>query len=268
MAVKIEKRTIGPVEAKKLLEKNNINRKLTEERILYYYQQMISGEWIEDTGDTIKIGPDGVLFDGQHRLHAVIKYGKPLHFQVATGVDSNSFLVLDTGKVRSAADVASIQGYSHAGTVTAAAKAILLFKSGHYSQDSKRGIQASNTKIMEFLAVTPELTEMCTYVTSIYNRFRVLSKTNMTMLYYLFSERHQEMCDEFFEKYSTGIDLSESSPIRILRDRLMREYQMTKNRMSGRDKLALTIYAWNAFREKKRVQQLTLQKDYKFPKPI
>lgn len=269
MAVKIEKRTIGPAEAKKLLEKNNINRPLSEKYVNFYYQQMVAGEWLE-TGDTLKIAGDNTLLDGQHRLSAVIKYGKPMTFQVATGVDPNSFLVLDTGKARSAADVAAIQGYGYATTLTAAAKAILLFKTGYYTQDSNsnKSIQASNTKVMEFLATTPELLEICVYITSIYNRFRTLSKTSMVMLYYLFAEKNHEMCEQFFEQYSTGINLHETSPVRILRDRLMREYQTTKNRMSGRDKLALTIMAWNAFREKKRIQQLTLQKDYKFPKPV
>lgn len=266
--MKIEKRTIGPAEAKKLLEKNNINRPLSDRFVNSYYQQMLAGEWLE-TGDTIKIAGDGTLLDGQHRLNAVIKYGKPRVFQVATGVDPNSFLVLDTGKARSAADVATIQGYGHATTVTAAAKAILLFKSGYFTQDSnaQKRIEASNTKVMEFLVTNPELEEICVHISGTYAKFRVLSKTQLVMLYYLFSKIHQEMCDTFFERFSTGVNLQEHSPIHILRDRLLRDL-LNKTHLKGRDKLALTIMAWNAYRENKRVQQLMLQKNYKFPKPV
>jgi hypothetical protein len=39
------------------------------------------------------------------------------------------------------------------------------------------------------------------------------------MLYWILSRRNQEKAEVFFEKYATGIDLSEKSPIRILRER-------------------------------------------------
>lgn len=66
----------------------------------------------EMTGGTFKanagmvmIDWDGLLIDGQHRLHACVKANVPLHTFIATGVDPLIFDVIDIGKKRSANDV-------------------------------------------------------------------------------------------------------------------------------------------------------------------
>jgi hypothetical protein len=86
-------------------------------------------------------------------------------------------------------------------------------------------------------------------------------------LYYILSKKSQKDADFFFQKYGNGIELKETSPIRHLRERFIRD-QINKSQLKSRDKIALFIFAWNAFRNKKKMSQLTLQRNYVFPKPI
>lgn len=267
-ALKITSKKMTPVEAKKLLDKNIGNRKLSSKWIQFYYQQMVQGDWLL-TGDTIKIAEDGTLLDGQHRLSAIVKYNKPIDVVIAENVDKAAFQVLDTGKNRSAGEIIGIKGFKNPQKLAAAVRYILLFKSGYFSNDYGAGKKstANNTQILAFVENTKEIHEVIEYTAGIFKKFRFMPQSSLAMLYYVLSKKDQTRVDIFFDKYATGIELAESSPIRVLRERLLKDIS-NKSKLKGRDKVALFIYAWNAFRQGKRVSSLLLQRNYKFPKPI
>lgn len=265
--VNVQKRTITPEIANKLLGQNNGNRKLSYRNVQFLYSQMASGNWML-TADTIKIGSNGRLMDGQHRLQALLKYGKPLEMFVAEGLDDNVMPVLDTGKNRTAGDVLSMNGFKSSNNIAGAVRVILLFNQGVYAVDKAGKIsKATNASILKFTEENPEIHEVMTYVNGIYRQFRFMTQSNLAMLYWVLSKKNATQCDIFFEKYATGIELGVTSPIRHLRERLLKN-SVNKSKLSTRDKIALFIYAWNAFRDGKKMQQLTLQKNYNFPKPI
>lgn len=265
--IQVLKKTITPEDAQKYLAKNEGNRKVSEKSVQFLYQQMVSGDWLL-TADTIKFGKDGRLLDGQHRLQALVKYGKPIDMYIAEGLDNKVFQVLDTGKVRSASDVLSMQGYKNSNNVAGSIRAILLFKQGYYSTTKAgRNSKATNTAVLKFAQEHPEINEIISYTFGIYRQFRFMSHSIITMLYWILSKKAQDKADIFFEKYATGIDLSATSPIRHLRERLLKD-SVNKSKLNARDKMALFIFAWNAFLQGKKMQQLTLQKNYVFPKPL
>lgn len=264
--ISITKRTITPEIAQQLLSNNAGNRKLSERNVQFIYGQMVAGEW-KLTGDTIKIGKDGKLKDGQHRLAGVVKYGKPIEMFVAEGVADDVFQVLDTGKSRSAADVLSMSGIRNSNNVAGSVRAIILFKQGVYSHNKAgKTSRATNAAILKFTEENPLIHEVITYTMGIYRQFRFISHSNLTMLYWILSKKNQTQADIFFEKYATGIDLGVTNPIRHLRERLLKD-SLNKSKLNSRDKIALFIFAWNAFIEGKKMQQLTLQRNYVFPKP-
>lgn len=81
-------------------------------------------------------------------------------------------------------------------------------------------------------------------------------------LHYRFSCIDSDDADDFFEKLSSGTELSEGSPILALRRVLEREYMGTPGRggTNSRGPLmklhALTIKAWNAYRSGGTVARL------------
>jgi hypothetical protein len=275
--IKIYPQIITPELAGRYLEKNigiqkgdDIkNRKFNDKNIQFLYNQMKNGEWMI-TGDPIKFSDTGKLIDGQHTLMAIKKLGKPIEMFIAEGLKEEVFTVLDTGKNRSASDVLSMKGYSYSTNLAGAIRSILLYQSGCYTDQSKhsRTSHATNTAVLKFVQKNPEITEVVSYIINdVYKNFRYLNTSALSMLYWVLSVNNQTKCDAFFEKYSTGIELSEGSPIRLLREKFLKD-SVNKTKLSTRDKIALFIMAWNSFITNKKIHSLALPKNYDFPKAI
>lgn len=67
--------SVTPAFAAALLEKNYANRPISPKRVEFYADQMKEGKWTL-SNTSIAIGEaDGSLYDGQHRLAAVVKSG-------------------------------------------------------------------------------------------------------------------------------------------------------------------------------------------------
>lgn len=115
--IKIE--TITPAKAEKYLGKNTKNRSVKQAKVKQFAADMAGNRW-QETGDSIKISPDGLLLDGQHRLLAIIESGQALKMVVVHGVQESAQLVIDTGTKRTFADYLKIQGYSNAHNLAAA----------------------------------------------------------------------------------------------------------------------------------------------------
>lgn len=259
---------ITPDLAMKFLEKNKLNRKLTDRHINFLAQQMRENKWL-DTGDTIKFDEGGNLLDGQHRLNAIAKSGKSFEILVVRGLNKKAFEVMDTGKSRSAGDVLSSLGNTNASTLASAVKSILQYNAGKYSDalNNKTGNAVTNSKVLAFVNKHEDLGEIITYCYKIYTRYRFIKPTTLVLLYWIFQEKSVTDTDKFFEQLSLGLDLKEESPIRILRERLIKESQ-NKRKLPERDRLALCIIAWNHFRSKKTVKILQFNSKMEFPKPI
>jgi hypothetical protein len=101
--MKIEQLTITPAMAKELLTRNNSNRRYRPRWANVLKARMDRGEW-RLTHQAIALAKDGSLKDGQHRLHAIILYGKPVEMMLARDVPDDTFGVLDQGLRRTVAD--------------------------------------------------------------------------------------------------------------------------------------------------------------------
>ena len=58
---------ITPDMAAQMLERNTMNRNISQLNVTRYANDMASGAW-EQNGETIKIAEDGTILDGQHPL--------------------------------------------------------------------------------------------------------------------------------------------------------------------------------------------------------
>lgn len=79
-----------------------------------YVHTYMRGEWHPDTVEPIKLaiykGLEVVL-DGQHRLAALIEFGRPLNMWVARGVPFSAFSYLDQGAARTMGDILTQKGW-------------------------------------------------------------------------------------------------------------------------------------------------------------
>jgi hypothetical protein len=104
--------TVTPRRAKEILDGNTRNRPVSQRRVDYYAQLMRDGKW-HLTHQGVALSDGGVVIDGQHRLHAVIKANMPIDFNVTHGVDEDSFKYVDVGYNRTTANIFAIEGIAN-----------------------------------------------------------------------------------------------------------------------------------------------------------
>jgi hypothetical protein len=77
----------SPKLAEHILTKLNLNnRPMKTAKIKKYAEDLAEGLW-GLTGDTIKFGTDGLLKDGQNRLSACVRAGRPMASHAVFGID-------------------------------------------------------------------------------------------------------------------------------------------------------------------------------------
>ncbi len=174
---------------------------------------------------------------------------------------------MDTGKTRSGRDVLSSLQYASSTLLASTVRSILLYKSGIYATKNGKPGSATNAKILDFVKKNEEIHEVINFGQRVYSKFRYLGSSQIGLLYWIFSEKNQEDVDIFFDQLSTGIDLKADSPVRILRERLLKE-SIVKRKLQTRDKIAICIIAWNYFRSKKPCKVINYNSTMDFPKPL
>ena len=102
--VRVRFEYITPAIAKQYLTKNvENNRNVQYKRVEALARDMANDAWWF-TGDSIKFNERGRLCDGQYRLKAIIKSGRPQVLLVIYGVAEPAMLCMDKGKARSIKD--------------------------------------------------------------------------------------------------------------------------------------------------------------------
>ena len=262
--MKSELRLITKSIAEQMLKRNFNNRRITDSHVEFLSQQMIKGQWLFD-GQPIRFTTDGRLLDGQHRLSAVVKSDTSQQFLIVTGIESNAFKVMDTGRVRNAGDVLSIEGVSSYTNVAATIKSILNHKSGLNSKGGESH-KTTNTDILNFFNDNKSIEQMVVDNTKLYISFnRVLPLSIISSMMFLMNEKNAVYSESFWKKVCNGTGLEDGSPIKALRDKLIND-KLSKTKMTIRDKRAVIIKAWNFYRLDKKIKLLKFDSDReKFP---
>lgn len=223
-----------------------MHRSLSGRNIDYLANQIKTGKY-KQTGDTIKISKTGRLLDGQHRLNAIIKANKDIEVTFCEGLDDDVFDVLDTGKNRSSGDILSIKKTPNPNECAAVATFLIVHQAGkHFNQE-----RIYNNEILNFILNNESIPEIVKSTKAENKKFRMLSNSNIAALYFLFSKISQNECEEFFDKYFTGLDIEQNHPIYQLRDRLIKD-SIAKTKIKPIYKMALVVNAWNKYRSKTR----------------
>lgn len=100
---------ITPDMAQKMLDKNVINRAMSDRRIGSYAELMKNGDW-SLTHQGVAFYEDGTLADGQQRLTGIIRAGVPVEMLVVRGLKKEQAIHIDTHRPRSKMDGIKIAG--------------------------------------------------------------------------------------------------------------------------------------------------------------
>ena len=249
--------TIGPETARLYMQRNVHNRPLQAREVRKLSAAIREGRWKFD-GSPIRFDVDGRLLDGQHRLTAVITTGIPIETLVVRGLPSDVFSVMDTGKIRTAADVLAIAGEKNYTAAAGAIRLMLLLDGGGEPDFSRR---FSNSQILEAVHRYPGLDES---VDRARPSKHIVGLSIPTAMHYLFARRDKALADAFISSFADGSNLGPTEPVFLLRERLLRTrgpgYGVTR-------KFILTIFvkAWNATRRGRVITVLRMQEGEAFP---
>jgi len=248
MKTRIEK--ITPEIAEIYLSKNTNNRNLKAKIVEYYADQMRRGQWLL-TGQGITFDKDGNLIDGQHRLAAIIKAKTPIEFLIITDVESSTFSVYDTGKLRSASDIFKISGVLNSTNVSSGIVGYYVLKNNYSASDSGRAIEMKLSKqdilskyneMPEFWQTLHLTTEKCTRKLRIYKQSQIFA----FIAYYVIDkgDKFDTLVNFCFELF--GINKDTYTCTATLREQLIKDALSTKKytKQTKYEKLIKTYNYW------------------------
>jgi len=268
----IEAKLIGPEEAAKLLSTNKMNRNISLPNLNSIMKSMIQNEFVP--ADSIKIGSDGKLQDGQHRLLAIVKTGKTYNIPIVRNLDPEDFVKWDTGKKRSSADVMQISGYKQPLQVAAVGR--VLYEYYNHQRTLRRAFftRTENYEMLEFLgpAGSGGDGDKIAYAINMVESkvlFRIMAKTTAAFCYMIFLEKNDELLvADFFDKLKTGTLLNQYDPILTLRN-LLTNTRIANGKRGNKTPIewaiAVTIKAWNAYLTDKPLKIIYWKPNESFP---
>ena len=135
LGVSVEQSTVSvtPELAKKWLKTNiDHNRNVVQSKVDKWAKAMESGQW--GVGSPILFDKHGRLFDGQHRLLALIKCGLTIKFAVMYGYDPEAAQIVDLGMSRRLEQIAQMQGKKFTSAHSSIMRAMLIPHPKYHSE--------------------------------------------------------------------------------------------------------------------------------------
>lgn len=120
--IKVEIINISPAMASTMLKKNvENNRNIRMEKVDALVNSFKNDEFYITGQNAILFNVKGDMVDGQHRLTAIVKYGKPVTMMVVRGLHPDALMYIDTHSKRTIADVLKLHGHKNCSAVASAA---------------------------------------------------------------------------------------------------------------------------------------------------
>lgn len=265
MSVEITRETIGPDQAKALLDRNVHNRNPKESQIKVWARVMRGGGW-KFNGEAIKIAEDNTLLDGQNRLRAVIAAQVPIEFLVIRGLPNEVQETMDQGSKRTAGDVLQMAGVTDGNKVAAATRMIARWNDGERSINGFTGSQQqlSNQEVRQ-LVETDGLIIPAVRAASTVDGLSLMTPRVLATLWYITVKADNEYGPAFMAKVINGEGLHKGHPALTLRR------YWTFNRRMGADRPGLMLNAgvrcWNNYAKGRPVISIMWKSEF-IPEPV
>jgi hypothetical protein len=230
--------------AEAILELNTGNRSLNARKVERLVGEMQSGEF-ENTGEPVIISAEGVLNDGQHRLHALAKANVEIDLDVRFGIARRVFTKTDTGSSRTAGDVLSVRGVAGGQAVAPAVRLLVLYTRG--LPDAIREF-VSNSEVDAAFQRWKDIETVGRQIAGL--RFpRGVKSTPLLATAHLASRSAAAArLPAWLETLATGLASGRTDPAYLLREALMRGVDnAVGTRESLLERFALMILSWNAY---------------------
>lgn len=245
--VSIHIERIYPHTASEMLKTNVHNRDKYRNAIKKVIED---GLW-KLNGATIVWSDDGILLDGQTRLQACVDSGKPIDVIVVRGIDTNAQMSMDTGKKRSVVDYLKLLGYKNATHVGAIGTALYRVDMNdlHAAAYKPNGSDSTVEQTVDWIVNNYEgrILPVYPYVDRTRRSIRGVSAGVIAAIAddLLRNGVSQDDVSDFFQQLSGSKEPCQ--PVRMLRDRLMKNAYEKGSKLPTDYIAAFIIKAWNAY---------------------
>jgi hypothetical protein len=247
----VEMRTVGPEEARELLERNAHNRHLRVRLVEQFKGAMIRGEWVFN-GDAIRVSEDGDLLDGQHRLAAIEAADLPQEMMIISGLPRAVQETMDSGAKRTFGDVLKLRGETDVNRLAAIVRIVSFYESRQTFRIPL--VPPTAQELLGVLARHPGVRSANVQVRPTTSNTRFASGP-AGACYYLFSLVDPADAEIFFTRLAMGTELKREDPIHALR-RQFTNPTLGRNFMPSYIQGALAIKAFNFWRRGDSVRHL------------
>lgn len=209
--------TITPAQAEYILQTHNTNNRPVSSANVGKFVALIDTGFFRLTSQGLSFSLKKDLLDGQHRLLACVRAGRPITVRVTLGEDEENFAALDSGKARSGSDALAIKGYKYWSNLAAGAKLLAGLEAGGIT--AKR---LTNEEVVAVVEAHPGFAEAAAPAHRITTAFRTASAATVVACYLIKTQsRHAKHFDEFLDLLVKGEGAS--GPVLRLRDGLMKK---------------------------------------------
>lgn len=255
--------TITPQMAKQILGENTRNRKISDNSVNEYADDLINGRW-NVNGEAIKFAKDGTLLDGQHRMLAIVKTNIPMVTCVVRGLEIEHQNTMDIGRRRTVGDVLNINKVPNSTTIASIANNLVRLKKSNLVS-AFRFCHVSNTEVQDFIAKHPDIVMSASSVAS-GKTGNPIQKSVIGSMHYLahYVLDLGEEFDAFNSVLKTGIPSYEGDPAYYLREKVIRQ-RMGKVIFRPGDLLAMSFGAFEHFVNKTPCTKIYAKDAIEFP---
>lgn len=217
---------LHPDAAQLLLTKHNArNRGVKRHQKDFLKKQVEHGRFAYN-GETIVIGDDRQVMNGQHRLTACVMAGLSIEVLMVFGVPSEHFVTIDQGSRRNAADVLTIEGHKNTTCLAGCLRQIDNYFNdalGRSHSKGSMGDRADNAHAIQLAGKYPDVACSVEKMKSC----RLTPPSLAAALHYLFAmvdkEDAAEFCDVILDGVKPDVNYSDiGKAAAMLREWLMR----------------------------------------------
>ena len=245
--VKADAYVVTSHHASRLLRNNSCNRSVSEKTVSKYAQQMAAGKW-KMNGEPIILNGDGSLLNGQHRLLACVKSGKPFPSLIVQGIDVSAFDTMDSGKARTLADAMSAEKIPNS-TASAATVRNLVTWEQTGSPDTRylNNLHLVKRDLIDRYYKDAGLIQKAVLLGTRLRNKMTVSKSAMAFSYVAFAGFNEQLADEFFKGVIEGQGLAKRDPCYVARERLSKIGIKDAYSMNSTEQAACLFKAFKAF---------------------
>jgi hypothetical protein len=261
---------ITPDQAAELMARNVNNRRIKQNKIDQYAQDMAAGKWNPDSSD-ISFDWFGNLANGQNRLLACIQADVPFGTLVRTGIDPAAVDNMDAGATRTFGDVLKMHAAADPNNVAAAISLRARYESIAEEGGTiiERRLPMTRRQVVEYLTEHPQLEKMISVARNMYQTAPSIQRSVWLAGMSMASEIAEDDARRFAGAFLAGESSGTGDPLLALMRYAMalqtpaQQARGVKLKNAGIRHLTAFVTAWNAWRSDEKLDRIQIRDNEK-----